>query len=309
MEADLALAQRGATFVFNLAVAWLVGASAATLWLRQGRSSWASAQLARLRKTMLASALLAAAAYAAILWLEAASMAEVPVAEAFPALRSVLAATHYGVAWMIGAGALLLVALCSAMEGAMSQRVRVAALGVLLYSRSMVSHAGAGGDLSWAVAVDWVHLVLIGIWLGEVLVAGLLTLRAAPQGQPQEPAERARYIEALSRSATIALAGIVATGVVSALRGLGGIGNVVGNPYGTTLLVKLGLVAGAAALGGLNRFTVMPALLSQLRASGATATDAHRRFARILHIEAVLLVAVLLAAAFLSSTPPPAHGS
>ncbi len=99
------------------------------------------------------------------------------------------------------------------------------------------------------------------------------------------------------------------TGAASAWRGLGGIENVAGNPYGTLLLIKVGLVAGAAALGGLNRFTVMPALLSGLGASGPSSEDMHRRFARILHIEAVILVAVLLAAAFLSSTPPPAHGA
>ena len=314
MEADLLLAQRGAVFLFNLAVALLTGASAATVWLRRGSSNWTAVQLPRLRRTMLAAALAATAAYACILWLEAASMAEVPLAEALSAVQSVLTATYYGFAWLIGAGALVLVLICSSTDphpqaAAAVGLVRAAALGVLLYSRSMVSHAGAGGPVGWALAIDWVHLVLVSLWLGEVLVAGAITLRAPPENKARERADRKRYIAALSHSATIALAGIFLTGLASAWRGLGSPANVVGNPYGTTLLVKLALVLVAAALGGLNRFVVMPSLLAQLRkgagAGGAAGLAPNRRFARVLQVEAVVLMAALAAAAFLSSTPPP----
>ena len=311
MEWDLALAQRAATFLFNLAVVLLVGAGAATAWLRRGASDWASGQVPRLRRTMLAWVLVAIAAHAAILWLEAAYMAEVPVAEAREAVRSVITATHYGFAWTVGAGALTIVAICSAtcpapQAAAAIEVVRAAALGVLLYSRSMVSHAGAGGDLSWALAIDWLHLVMVSIWLGEVLVAGLVTLRRPPGAKPRERVDHARYIEALSRSATVALAGIVATGAASAWRGLGSLENAVGNPYAAILLVKVGLVLAAAALGGLNRIVVMPPLLAALRKGHASDEDLHRRFGLVLRVEAVVLLAALLAAAFLSATPPPA---
>lgn len=92
-------------------------------------------------------------------------------------------------------------------------------------------------------------------------------------------------------------------GVLSAWRGLGSFENVFGNPYGTTLLIKVGLVLCAAALCGLNRFVVMPKLLAQLRKPKPDG-GANGKFALIRQLEAVILVAVLVAAAFLSSTSP-----
>lgn len=308
MEAELVLARHGATVVLNLSLAGLVGAAAAGLWLRRTVSPWALALSVRLHGAMKGAALVAVLAYVAVLWLEAAAMAEVPPAAAFPAVQSVITATHYGMAWMIGAGALLVLASTLALRGSRGPApslVRLLALATLLYSRSMVSHAAAGGDLAWAVAADWVHLLLASVWVGEVLVAGLLALRTEP-ADPQSRRECAAYIEALSRSATIALAGIVLSGAFSAWRGLGTIGNAFGNPYATTLLVKLALVLCAAALGGLNRFVVMPALLDRLRLATATQRGAARRFALILRLEAVFLTGALVAAAFLGSTSPPA---
>jgi putative copper resistance protein D len=304
VEPDYALLQRAVTVALNLALAVLVGASAAGLWLRSMRSPWARALLPRLRKALLAACGAALAAHVAMLWIEAASMAEVPLLGALDAVRSVLTATHYGMAWMIGAVALLVTVAVSIAGGAASI-IRIAAVGVLLYSRSMVSHAGAGGDLGWGLAVDWLHLVLVSLWVGEVMVAGSITLRRLPDHAPGNGVECARYVEALSRSATVALAGIVVTGAVSAWRVLGTPANLVGNPYGTTLLIKIGLVLCAAALGGFNRFVVMPSLLRTLHQTGRTQSDAGQGFARILQAEALFLAAAVVAAAFLTSTPPP----
>ncbi|WP_036215699.1 MULTISPECIES: copper resistance D family protein [Massilia] len=310
MESDLASAQRAVTAFLNLSVAILVGASAATLWLRTRTSPWSRAMLPRLRTALLAGTGAAMVAYAAILWIEAASMAEVPLAEALPAVRSLITATHFGLAWLIGAAALVVAGAVSAAGArfqatAAMSALRIGAIGVLLYSRSMVSHAGAAGDFTWAVAVDWVHLVLISIWVGEVIVAGLITLRVLPDAASGSRADCAAYVDALSRSATVALVGIFVTGAISTWRVLETPANLFGNPYGTTLLIKIGLVLCAAALGGFNRFVVMPSLLRSLQQQGQEARAASGRFARILQVEAIVLVAVLIAAAFLTSTSPP----
>ena len=307
-EGELALAQRIATALLNLALAGLVGAGIARLWLRRGVSPWARALDLRLHRAMKLGVPAAALAYGAVLWLEAAAMAEAPLAQAFPAVQSVLTATHYGLAWLVGAGALMVFGLTLVLPkrlGMAAALLRLLALATLLYTRSTVSHAAAAGDFSWAVAADWLHLVLVSAWVGEVLVAGLAALRAQP-ADPQSRLECGAYVQALSRSATVALAGIAASGAFSAWRGIGAFENAFGNPYAATLLVKLALVLCAAALGGLNRFLVMPALLEQLRQTGAAPQGAAGRFALVLRIEAVFLVAALVAAAFLSATPPPA---
>lgn len=314
MEADLSSPQRVLTVVLNLALAILVGASAATLWLRSAPSPWAAALRASLRRLLLGATAGAMLAYGGILWVEAASMAEVPLSEAWPALRSVLTATHWGLAWTIGAAALLVTAALG-LAGAGFQAhgalvaTRLCAIGVLLYSRSMVSHAGAGGAFSWAVAVDWVHLLLVSLWVGEVIVAGLVALRALPGDLPGDsPAGRAdcaRYVEALSHSATLALAGIFVTGALGAWRVLDSPQDLLGNTYGSALLAKVALVLCAAALGGFNRLRVMPALLGAIRQAPRPDPAIGRRFARILQLEALVLLAALVAAAILTSSPPP----
>lgn len=314
MEADLVLAQRAVTVILNLSLTVLVGTSAAMLWLRTRASPWAVSALPRLRAALLAASGTAILAYLTILWVEAASMAEVPLSEALPAVRSVLTGTHFGLAWMIGAVALLATTVVSATPLRTQSRlpasvVRIVAIGVLLYSRSMVSHAGAGGDFTWAVAVDWLHLVLISMWVGEVIVAGLVTLRSPPGNTLDNRSDCAAYVEALSHSATVALVGIFATGVLSTWRVLERpedlVANPLGNPYGTTLIIKVGLVLGAAALGGFNRFVVMPSVLRSLTQLGHSGAAAGTRFARVLQVEALVLIAVLVAAAFLTSTSPP----
>ncbi|WP_426175303.1 copper resistance D family protein [Massilia sp. TWR1-2-2] len=313
MVLEIPSAQLAATVALNLSVAVVTGSSMSTAWLRAGQSTWSARCLVRLRALAQAAVVAAILSYGMVLWLEAAAMAEVPVTAAGPAVSSVLTATHYGLGWTIGMSALALVAMVTAVpwrpdHARAANLVRLLALGVFLYSRSIVSHAGAGGDASWAVAADWIHLVLISLWLGEVVVAGLVTLREAAGSAQDERQERARYIAALSRSATIALVGIFVTGLVGAWRGLGSVENTIGNPYATTLLIKLTLVATATMLGGANRFFVMPALLVQLRDSADRTLDTGRRFTLVLQIEAIVLFAALILAAVLSSTSPPAAG-
>jgi putative copper resistance protein D len=312
MVLDLATTQQAATVALNLSVAVITGASMSTAWLLAASSQWAARHLRHLRTvTGLAVAAATVAAFA-VLWLEAAAMAEVPVASAASAVWSVLTATHYGLAWSIGIVAMAVVAATTATPwrpGRLRAAValRLLAIGVFLYSRSIVSHAGAGGDVSWAVAADWLHLVLISLWVGEVLVAGFITLRGdtAADSICQDRLDRARYIEALSTSATIALTGIVVTGLFSAWRGLVSLDNATGNPYASVLLIKVSLVAAAAVLGGANRLLVMRRLIAQLRNSVPSGFASERRFALILQIEAVFLFAALILAAILSATSPP----
>ncbi|MFL6672367.1 MAG: copper resistance D family protein [Massilia sp.] len=283
----------------------------ASLWLAGASSQWAWGGRVRVQVVAWSSALVALLANVVLLWLEAAAMAEVPIAQAGAAAWSVLTATHYGLAWIIGTCALIAAAGLS-IAGKREKRLRltaglsVLALAVFLYTRSMVSHAASEGDFSLAMLADWIHLNLVSLWVGEVLVAGAIVLAARAPLQPVDRRDRANYIQALSTSATFALAGIFITGLFGAWRNLGGFANLIGNPYGETLLVKLALVACAASLGGINRFLVMPPLLDRERDEGRSSETSARKFRLVLRIEAVVLFAVLFLAAVLGSTSPPA---
>ncbi len=309
MSFDVQLAIYCATVVLNLALAVAVGAAMAARWLANRTTAWSSAQLRRLRPLRIGATIAASVALGSMLPFVSASMAELPLAEAGEAMGAMLAESHFGLAWQIGMGALLAAALTSAVP-ATRQRpgtvatVNLLVLAVALYTRSMVSHAAADGDLNVAIVVDWMHLCLICIWVGDVFIAGFVTLNRMVPEQAAGRAEAARYVENLSSSATFALAGILATGLFSAWHNLGGIAGLTANPYGSVLLFKLALVALAVLLGGFNRFFVMPALLAGLREPLAGAPGPLRRFRLILRVEAIVLLAVLVAAAILSATPP-----
>ncbi|MDO8439524.1 MAG: hypothetical protein Q7S67_04725, partial [Telluria sp.] len=247
MAFDVQVAINSATVVLNLALAVAVGAAMASLWLANGKTAWSAARLRSVRPVRLGAVVAAIAALGLLLLFVSAAMAEVPVAEAGEAARTMLAESHFGAAWAVGMGALLAATLASAiaLSGQWPRTVALVnllALAVVFYTRSMVSHAAAGGDLSIAIIVDWIHFCLISVWVGEVLVAGLVTLSGPVPQHAAERAEAAGYVSNLSSSATFALAGIFATGLFSAWHNLGSIAALGGTAYGSVLLFKLALV-------------------------------------------------------------------
>ncbi|WP_426212103.1 copper resistance D family protein [Massilia sp. TWP1-3-3] len=307
---DLQLAITVATVLLNLALAIAVGATLAWLWLANGASAWCSAQLCSVRRARLSAIAAAIIALGMLLLFVSAAMAEVPLLEAGEHARTMLTESHFGFAWRIGMGALLAAGILAEVLPAGQWRrtgmsLSLLALAVFLYSRSMVSHASANGDFNAAMAADWIHLCLISVWVGEVFVSGLLTLRQQAAVQEADRADMARYIENLSTSATFALGGIFMTGLFSAWHNLGSVAGLAGNSYGTALTVKLGMVVLAVLLGTFNRFIVMPSLLARLRNPGQQTSAELGRFTSVLRIEAVVLLGVLVAAAVLSATSPP----
>jgi putative copper resistance protein D len=301
--------QQAVTALLNLAVATSTGASMSVLWLSRGSSGWAAQRLPGLRRCALAGLLVALLASLSLLWLQAAAMAEVPITEAGPAVRAMLAETHYGVAWCFGTGALAVAATMAAFgRRAGRQLAAMATLGALAvfwYSRSMASHAASEGDASLPLLVDWAHLALISLWIGEVIVAGAVVMAGARPLLSDDRRDRAAYVSGLSSSATAALAGIFATGLFSAWHNMGGIDSLLSDAYGRLLLAKLALVGIAVLLGGFNRFIVMPPWLSLESTGRAPAAWMPRRFQMVLQVEAVVLLAAMLIAAILAATSPP----
>jgi putative copper resistance protein D len=298
MALDLQSVQRIDTALLNLAVAVLTGAAVARLRLDRDASGWADARRQPVRTAARAAAVVALIANLVTLWLESAAMAEVPATEAGGAAWAMLTSTHWGVAWAVG-----MLALATAAAG--TPRLTLCALAVFWYTRGMVSHAASDGDFSLRLAADWVHLGLISLWVGEVAIAGVIAMQAAPVMTPDDRRARAAYVHSLSNSATVALAGIAVTGLYAAWRNLGGWADLSGTPYGQTLVAKLLVVGIAAALGGFNRFVVMPAWLARESAGEAAPAFLPARFRHVLWIEGGVLLAAVVLAAWLASTSPP----
>jgi len=297
------------TILVNLGLAGIVGAWASMLWLRGAASPWTT----RSRRQSLA-ALKVALAFTAVsdvllLWLQAAYRAEVRLADASALLPKMLEQTYVGHCWAAGVLGLMLVLGATGEPSTRPGMLRlaVAALGVTVFvsSRAAVSHAGDFGLAGVQTLVESAHLWAISAWIGSVGIAAFVVLPDPTGTAATDRAEVAQWVQTLSGVATGALIVVVGTGLFNAWRGVGSPANLAGNVYGNTLLVKVGLVAIAVALGAFNRFRVMPHLMAALRAPLGLPTQPRERFVRVLRIEAVVLLAVLVAAAVLSSSPLP----
>ncbi len=293
MDAGQAL-QFGSTWLLNLAFALLLGLLSARHWLADADAAWAGAAWRRLDKLWRPAALVCLAGDFAALWSAAAAMAGVGPAAAGPALWTMLRATAYGKAGLLGLACAGAVAAAGAalLRSAAARAGALALLAVFAAARAANSHAAEEGLLAFGMAVEWLHLVCVALWLGAVCVAAWLVMgdeRHAP----------VQYMERLSFAASVAIAAIVLTGIYNSWHGLGTPAQALGNPYGTALMVKVALVLLAAAMGAYNKFAAFPQAQE-----GSMAALARARL--VLQVESVVLAGAMLAAAVLVAQQPPA---
>ena len=153
----------------------------------------------------------------------------------------------------------------------------------------LAGHADAPSSLRvFNVAVQWVHMTGIGVWVG-----GLAWLLLGIRGMTR--ADRAASVGAFSRVATVTLVVVLVTGVTRGLVEVGSPANLFDTGYGIALLVKIGLVAMLVALGALNHVRAVPALG---RGAGVRSFTLNSRG------ELVVAAAVLAATALLSGLAP-----
>ena len=300
------------TTIQNLAFAWLVGSVLLGLWIGRATEPQQLDLHRRLSRSTTVAAGTLIATQIVLLWLEAAVMADVPLLDAMPAISDVLSGTHFGAVWSFGLAASAILVLLTLRTNHGAERIHASALAIVLaafaYTRSLISHAAAHGDLAFAVVLDWIHLLFISVWVGEVLVA-TLTVLPRLNSVVMDESLAPQFVHALSRSATIVLVGVLVTGVAKAWQSIGSPDNLLGNAYGNVLTIKLILVAVAIGLGGFNRFFVLPIVAAR---SAHTSAEQKRtglaRFLLILRLETFVLICVTIAAAVLSATAPPMDG-
>lgn len=230
-------------------------------------------------------------------------------------LPLVLRETSFGHIWMVRP-VMLIVAWAAWLIGYRPARQR-AAYGVLLaaaviaFTRSATGHPADQGQWTAPEWVDCVHLIAASVWAGGLFAMTVAVFPFLSQAR-LSPSVRHALMKRLSSVAAIALACILITGVLSAYHYLGGFAPLWHSTYGHILLVKLGLVAIAIAIGATNRFLFIP----RIRAAGetrhalpATPHDTDARavspLRRSVAIETAFLVAALLAAAVLLHGMPP----
>ncbi len=248
------------------------------------------------RQTRLAAWSLLVTAVLSLLLLQARDMELEPNVDAW---RSLLLGTTWGRHWCVLAGVVL--------AGAAASVRRVSRLVALLLAAGLavamggLGHAAADDQYPVLVrAVDAVHLLATGAWIGGLGLVAWYSRRASASTSP-DGAEN--YWPGFSRVATIAAPVAVVTGLLSGWRRvtaaqvgdagefmLPPLSSLVTAEYGQLLLIKLGLVLVMLGLGQMHRRRVL-----REHAPSVTA----------IRFELALAFAVLAVTGVLTGTAPP----
>lgn len=302
MKADwLWIGQVAMAALVNVAYAFALGSAFYGAWLdKDGRTAVAPARLAWLRaqRSLRAAACALVAALAMWLLYEGASISGSSLPGAFGVLGTVLAQTHVGHAWAVAfAGALVLLGCAFAASSVARDGVLWLALIAIAAGRAGLGHAADAGFASAALGLHTLHVLSASAWSGIVMAGGLAVLPAL--GTSTARGVLIRTAGQVSNVAMFAVGFVIATGVFNTVRGSGGsLDAIVGSAWGRVLLLKLALVVFALLLGGFNRVVAMP----ELRRAASTA--AARRFVNVIHLEAIVMIGVLVIAAALAHSVP-----
>jgi putative copper resistance protein D len=309
-------------YAFGLAARWLHLASsvllvgAAAMIVIAGRSDRATAQRWERRVITFAwaFALVALASGIAVVSTQTALFEGRAAAALEPrAVGHVLVQTQAGHVWLVRAGFLALLAVFLSIRMSVERRADWRAArgeGVFLGVAALAPLAAAGHaaavepDTLRAIALDGLHVLGAGIWVGGLLPLALL-LRAAAT---EEGADARPYAALAARRFSRAAVGIVlvlaATGTWLAITHVGNVAGLVGTSYGRLLLAKLALLVLALGLAALNRSVLLP----RLGGDGPTVgRPAMRRLAGFVAVEAGLALAILVIVAAMNVTPPARH--
>jgi putative copper resistance protein D len=294
----LTIGQVALAALMDVAFAFAIGSVLLERWLAfEGQPALVAWQRARASFVTATFALVLADA----LWLvyQAASMSALPLIHAIGAIPTVLGQTHVGRAWCItfGGAVLALATALTSRGGRAGQAAFGVAAIITALGKASIGHAADAGPWSSAVAVQALHLLATGLWGGVTLAAGLVVLPAldtsTTRGVLIRVAGRVSYV------AGMALIVVIATGLFNAQRGLGGsLAPLTESGWGHVLTLKGVLVLLAVLLGALNRGSALP----RLRRTAST-TDAHT-FNNVLHLEALVMIGVFIAAAVLAHMAP-----
>jgi len=169
-----------------------------------------------------------------------------------------------------------------------------------IFAISLGTHAAATAAVPLSgILANAAHLTGVAMWVGGL--AGLVAVRGLLRDAKALPL--ARYAFAgFSRLAGYAILLVIASGTGLALLLVGGWEALGATGYGWVVLVKMALVVPMIALGGFNRYRLIPQT-----ADAARTAPAVRALGRSVRVEMVLGTVVLVLAALLTAMVPAAN--
>jgi putative copper resistance protein D len=247
-------------FVHYTAVLVLFGASLFPLYAYPDRAGQQPARLGHWTHwILLGAAILALLSSLPWLAFTTANMVGTLSASAdWDSVASVLGDTAFGREWLarLVLSSLIIVALVVLRRSSPRRGPVLIALltASLLASLAAIGHTqqseGAAGLMH--VGADALHLLAAGAWIGGLLA---LTYVLAYVAEDSEP-----VLMRFSGMGYVAVAALVASGLVNSLYLVGSLDALVSTSYGRLLIVKLCVFAGMLGLAVTNRFWLVPAL-------------------------------------------------
>ena len=160
---------------------------------------------------------------------------------------------------------------------------------------ALSGHAGQKPPRGLSVPLDVAHLAAASIWLGGLIGLVVFWLSVGARGRAAALAYVVPRFSAVAFGSVLLLIG---TGIGQALQELPTFATLWSTSYGQALLWKIGLLAAALVLAGVNLARTKP----RLQGGDASAPLLLRR---LVQGEIVFVVAAVFAAGVLASLPPP----
>jgi copper transport protein len=265
----------------------------------------------RFRRVLPAAWLTLLVAWLLRLVFQTASISGLGLAEsARPGVLADVLGTSFGRSWLAGLGFTLLAGLPvaglirrAALFGVRPETwlsvMAAAAVGLALAAANM-GHARTEGNPTLGVPSVAVHLLAVSIWVGGL--AALVALGASAWSAVPRP-DRDALVRALvgrfSRLALVAVAVLVATGIVNSVLDLASVSDLWRTTYGRVLSAKIGLLTVALAFGAWH-LKVAPRRLAGADPDGG----ASRSFRRSSTLELIVLSSVVAFASALVALVP-----
>ncbi len=190
--------------------------------------------------------------------------------------------------------------------------------GLVLLTTSLSSHAAGIPNWAWlAVVCDWLHLLSTAVWIGGLLAMSAGLAKALPvlvAGSGDRTRLLAALLPAFSQLAIVSVMLLTVTGTVQAALHLAEVNDLFSSAYGLSLTIKIALLLPVLGLAGYNLLVVSPRLRGFVKVKKAGSTDGPGsiqagklglHFRRSVLAEILLTVLILVAVAFLTSSPPP----
>ena len=164
-----------------------------------------------------------------------------------------------------------------------------------------VGHAGQNSPRGLSLAFDWLHLVAGSVWVGGLI--GLVVL-AASLPAARRVAALVVCVPRFSTTAMVSVLVLIGAGIGSAVEEMPTLASFWQTSYGQALLVKIALLGVALLLASVNLLRTTPRFKASSRRPELGAPTA-TLLRRVVTGESLLVAGAVLAAAVLSSLPPP----